>query len=170
MLANLSPGAYSVELSGVGATTGVGLVEVYETDTADPDLLINISTRAQVGTGGNIMIAGFVVLGSQPAKVLIRGIGPALGSFNVPGFLAQPVLSVFDSTDTMIATNTGWGTAADPAEITSVAAAVGAFALTSGSADSALVLTLQPGTYSAEVSGVGGTTGVALVEVYQAPP
>jgi len=170
MLANLSPGAYSVELSGVGATTGVGLVEVYETDTADPDLLINISTRAQVGTGGNIVIAGFVVLGSQPAKVLIRGIGPALGSFNVPGFLAQPVLSVFDSTDTMIATNTGWGTAADPAEITSVAAAVGAFALTSGSADSALVLTLQPGTYSAEVSGVGGTTGVALVEVYQAPP
>jgi hypothetical protein len=70
----------------------------------------------------------------------------------------------------MVGTNTGWQTAADSSEITSVGSAVGAFALTAGSLDSALILSLQPGNYTAQVAGAGGTTGVALVEVYQAPP
>jgi hypothetical protein len=167
MLASLTPGQYTVELSGVGATTGIGLVEVYETNTADPARLINISTRGEVGTGGNILIAGFVVQGTQPATVLVRAVGPALANFNVTGFLANPVLTVFNSSDVAIATNTAWGTGPNPAQITSVGASVGAFALASGSADSALVLTLPPGAYSMQVSGANGTTGIALAEVYQ---
>jgi kumamolisin len=167
MLANLTPGQYTVELAGVGSTTGVALVEVYETNNSDPAQLINISTRAEVGAGGNILIAGFVVHGSQAAKVLVRGIGPALGQFSVTGFLPQPVLTVFDSTNTQVATNTGWGTGPNPSEITSVGASVGAFALPSGSGDSALVLTLQPGNYTVQISGANGTTGIALAEVYQ---
>ena len=167
LLTSLAPGNYTVQLSGVGSTTGVALIEVYETNTSDPAQLSNISTRADVGTGGNIMIAGFVVLGTQPEKVLVRGVGPALGQFNVSGFLAQPSLTVFDSSGTQVATNTGWGTASDPSQISSVEASVGAFALPSGSADCALILTLQPGNYTVQVAGANGTTGVALAEVYQ---
>lgn len=170
LLASLAPGDYSVQLSGVNSTTGVGLIEVYEANTTDPTLLANISTRAQVGTGGNILIAGFVVQGSQPATVLVRAVGPALLSFSVTGFLAQPVLTVFNSGGTAIATNTGWSTNSNAAQIAAVASQVGAFALPSGSADSALLLTLQPGSYSAQVTGTNGMTGIALVEVYQAPP
>jgi hypothetical protein len=83
--------------------------------------------------------------------------------------LTQPVLTVFDSTNTSIASNTGWQTGPDPANVSSVGTAVGAFALNASNADSALVLTLQPGSYTAQVTGASGTTGIALVEVYQAP-
>jgi hypothetical protein len=167
MLASLTPGQYSVELTGVGSTTGIGLVEVYETNTTDPAQLINISTRGEVGTGGDILIAGFVVQGTEPMTVLVRAVGPTLASFNVSGVLTNPVLAVFDSSDSQIATNTGWGTGPDPSQITSVGASVGAFALPAGSADSALVLTLPPGSYSMEVTGADGATGIALAEVYQ---
>jgi hypothetical protein len=167
MLASLTPGQYTVELSGVGSTTGIGLVEVYETNTADPAQLINISTRGEVGTGGNILIAGFVVQGSQPATVLVRAVGPTLANFNVTGVLAMPVLTIFNSGGVAIATNTGWGTGPNPGQVTAVGSSVGAFALPSGSADSALVLTLPPGSYTMEISGANGTTGIALAEVYQ---
>ena len=170
LLANLAPGSYSVELSGVGSTTGVALAEVYDAGTGGPLLLANLSTRAQVGTGADILIAGFVVAGTNPVTVLIRGVGPTLANFSVTGFLAQPVLTVFNAADTVIASNTGWGSAPDPSRIASVASTVGAFALNAGSADSALVLTLPPGAYSAQVSGLGNTTGIALVEVYQVLP
>ncbi|HXQ82037.1 MAG TPA: protease pro-enzyme activation domain-containing protein [Opitutaceae bacterium] len=170
LIANLTPGAYSVELSGVASTTGVGLIEVYEVNTSDPAQLANISTRAEVGTGGNILIAGFVIQGAQPLTVLVRGVGPALANYGVTAYLAQPVLTVFDANNNPVATNTGWGNAANPAEIASVAASAGAFALAAGSADSALLLTLKPGTYTAEVAGSNGATGIALAEVYKASP
>ena len=182
LVADLPPGAYTVELSGQASTTGVGLVEIYETDTSDPAMMVNISTRAQVGTGGNILIGGFVIGGKQPATILVRGIGPALSlaPFNLTGTLSNPVLSIFDSTSILIANNTGWGTA-PVAGISSVNAtfrmataqdmsSIGAFALTPGSADSAMVITLPPGAYTAEVSGADSTTGIALVEVYQVVP
>ncbi len=172
LVATLGPGDYSVELTGEGSTTGVGLIEVYETETSSPDLLANISTRAQVETGGNILIAGFVVHGTQPATVLVRAVGPTLSEFSVAGFLAQPVLTVFDASGNVLQTNTGWssGTSANTAEITTVSQSVGAFALTAGSADCAMVLTLPPGSYSAQVSGASGASGIALVEVYQSAP
>jgi hypothetical protein len=179
MLVSVPAGQYTVELSGVGSTTGVGLVEVYETNTSDPELLDNISTRAQVGTGANLLIAGFVVMGSQPANVLVRGVGPALTGFGVSGALANPVLALYDSSSTLIASNSGWGNAplagssavgatfrqATAADM----AAAGAFALTAGSDDSAMVLSLPPGAYTAEITGANSTTGVALAEVYQLP-
>jgi hypothetical protein len=172
LLAQLAPGTYSVELSGVGSTTGVGLVEVYEINPSDPSLLANISTRAQVGTGGNILIAGFKVLGSQPATVLVRAVGPTLSEFIASGYLAQPSLTVYDVNQNVMGTNSGWstGTAANTALITADTTAVGAFALIPGSLDSAAVLTLQPGTYTVEVTGVGGSSGIALAEVYQVLP
>jgi kumamolisin len=173
----LPVGNYTVQVSGLNSTSGVALAEVYELSTAVPEVLENISARSFVGTGSQVAISGFVVDGSQPAELLIRGVGPALGAYGVTGTLAQPMLAVYDSTMALIASDTGWGNA--PVAGTSTVAAtyrkataadmsaVGAFALTAGSADCAIVVTLPPGSYTAEVSGVGSTTGVALAEVYE---
>src|SRR5271157_749708 len=100
--------------------------------------LINISTRAQVGTGGNILIPGFVIEGSGTETLLIRADGPSLTAFGVSDVLAHPSLSVFDNLGNVIASNTGWSTNTDPTQIANTSAQVGAFALQSGSADCAL--------------------------------
>jgi streptogramin lyase len=168
VLVNLPAGAYTVHVSGVNNTTGVALAEIYEVASAGTQLA-NISTRAQVGTGGNILIPGFVIGGIGTEELLVRADGPSLAQFNVSGLLAQLVLGVYNSAQVVIASNTGWGTAANPAQIASVAAAVGAFPFAVGSADSAQVVNLPPGSYTIQVSGVNGTTGVALAEVYNVP-
>jgi sugar lactone lactonase YvrE len=168
LLVNLPPGAYTAQVSGFEGQTGVALAEVYEVGSS-PAQLINISTRASVGTGTSVEIAGLVVQGSAPTQVLIRAVGPTLSTFNVSGVLANPTLTVVDSSGKTVATNTGWSTNSNAAAIASEATKVGAFALPSGSADCALLLTLAPGSYTAIVSGVGGTSGIALVEAYQAP-
>jgi hypothetical protein len=137
--------------------------------SALPTQFINISTRANVGTGSSIAIAGFVISGSANEEVLIRGIGPTLAQFLQGGVLAQPVLTLFNSAGTQVATNTGWGTNTNVSQISAAFTATGAFPLPSGSADSALLLSLAPGSYTAEVSGLNNTTGIALVEVYEVP-
>ena len=102
----------------------------------------------------------------SPKRVLIRGVGPGLSVFGVTGVLAQPALSLF-SGSTVVATNTNWDASADAAVITSSSVQVGAFGLANN--DSAIVVTLAPGNYTAQVLGVGGTSGVALIEVYELP-
>ena len=128
--------------------------------------LINISTRSYVGTGSGIEIAGFVVAGPQPKTVLIRASGPALTAFGVPGVLPDPVLTLFNGAGTALATNTAWGTAPSASDIRSAAALAGAFPWAGGSKDSAILTSLQPGAYTAQVGGASGDTGVALVEAY----
>jgi len=177
MVLSLPPGAYTVQLSGMGGTTGVGLAEVYELDTGSPDVLVNISARCFVGTGAGVEIPGFVVKGSQPAQLLIRGVGPGLAAFGLTGTLAAPLIELKDSGGVLIASDNGWGNP-PVAGASSVAASVrqataadmssaGAFAITPDSADSAMVVTLPPGSYTAVVSGAGGATGTCLAEVYQ---
>jgi hypothetical protein len=168
VLASLPAGAYTVQVSGVGNSTGVALAEVYEVSSGGTRLA-NISTRALVGTGANVIIPGFVIAGSGSEQLLARGDGPALTGFGVSGALAQPSLSVFDSSGTVIASNTGWGTGSNPTQITSAGASVGAFALASGSADSALIVNVSAGAYTMQLSGVNNSTGVALAEVYEVP-
>jgi hypothetical protein len=168
LLVNLPPGAYTAQVSGLDGLTGVALAEIYQVGSS-PARLTNISTRALVDTGSSVEIAGLVLEGTQPTQVLIRAVGPTLSTFNVSGVLAKPTLTVVDASGNTVATNTGWGTNANAATIVTESAAVGAFALPTGSADCALLLTLAPGSYTAIVSGVGGTSGVALVEAYQAP-
>jgi septal ring-binding cell division protein DamX len=168
LIASLPAGAYTVQVSGLNSTTGVALAEVYEV-SASGTRLANISTRAQVGTGGNIIIPGFVISGSGTDQLLVRADGPSLTQFGVSGVLAQPSLSVYNGAGTVIASNTGWGTSSNPALLASTAAAVGAFAFASGSADSAQIVNLSAGAYTIQVSGVNGTTGVALAEVYEVP-
>jgi hypothetical protein len=167
-IVSLPAGAYTVQVSGVGNTTGVALAEVYEVSSSG-SRLINISTRAQVGTGANIVIPGFVISGTGTEKLLVRADGPSLSAFGVSGVLAQPSLSVNNSAGTVVASNTGWGTSSNAAQIASTATAVGAFSLASGSADSAAIVSLSPGAYTVQVSGVNNSTGVALAEVYEVP-
>jgi hypothetical protein len=168
LLVNLPPGAYTAQVSGLDGQTGIALAEVYQVGSS-PAKLINISTRALVGTGSSVEIAGLVVQGSAPTQVLIRAVGPTLSTFNVSGVLAKPTLTIVDSSGNTVATNTGWSTNSNAAAIASETTTVGAFVLPVGSADCALLLTLAPGSYTAIVSGVGGTSGIALVEAYQAP-
>jgi kumamolisin len=176
-------GAYSAGpgydlCTGLGSPNVAELITVLSGTTPTNARVLDLSTRAQVQTGQNIVIAGFVISGGSGTSksVLVRGIGPALTGFQVPGTLAQPFLGVYDNTSTLIASNSGWsnapiaGTSTVKAGFRQATAAdmssAGAFPLTQGSADCAMVLTLPSGNYSAEVSGIGGTTGVALGEVY----
>lgn len=167
---SLAPGAYSVHLSG-GA--GAGLVEVYDASlnpNADQQRLINISVRTEAGEGADALIAGFVISGTTSKRVLIRGIGPSLAQFGVPGVLADPMLKVFSGSN-QITENDDWSTL--PAQATAVSEAgaqVGAFPLTGGTRDAALVLTLAPGGYTAQVlSKAAATKGAVLIEVYELP-
>lgn len=165
-----SPGSYSVQITGNGGTTGVALAEIYDatlssSQTATSPRLTNVSARTRVGTGDDILIAGFAISGQQPKTVLIRAIGPGLTQFNVPGALVDPKLELF-SGSTKINENDNWGGAAS---LATLFGNVGAFSLPAASRDAVLLVTLAPGTYTAQVSGVGNTSGVGLVEVYEVP-
>jgi hypothetical protein len=168
VIISVPAGGYTVKISGVGNTTGVALAEIYEVSSTGTRL-VNVSTRAQVGTGANIIIPGFVISGTGSEELLVRADGPSLAQFGVGGLLAQPSLSVVNSSGTTIAMNTGWATSSAPSLITSVGASVGAFPFTAGAVDSAQVVTLPAGAYTIQVSGANGTTGVALAEVYEVP-
>ena len=124
----------------------------------------NLSTRAQVGTGGNILITGLTIGPGANKTVLIRATGPALTVFGVTGVLADPKLELYNSAGAKINENDNW-LAADAATFT----AVGAFPLTLNSRDAALVTTLAPGGYTALVRGVNNASGLALVEIYEVP-
>ena len=169
MLITLGPGNYSAVSSAADGRSGVGLVEIYDI-TADTSAarLVNISTRAVVGTGLDTLIAGVVVTGNLPQRVLIRAAGPALASFGVTGALARPQLALY-SGDTVLAQNTGWSTAPDSAAISQAAGRSGAFAFAADSADSALIATLAPGAYTVQVTSADTTNGAALVEIYEVP-
>ena len=149
----------------------IALVEAYDADSnkaTSAEKLVNIATRARAGAGDAALIAGFVVSGSVPKQLLIRGIGPGLVQFGVDEVLLTTELSVYAG-DRMIARNVGWGSASESAAIAAAASKVGAFGLTSGSADSALLAFFAPGAYTAQVTNAAGATGVALVEVYELP-
>jgi hypothetical protein len=172
LLTNLGLGNYTVVAAGQSGDTGMALAEVYDatpmgTYTPAMPRLVNISDRAQVGTGSSILIAGFVIGGSTSRTVLIRASGPALANpFGLAGTLSDPLLQLFDGSE-QLASNSGWG---GNAQISSTAASVGAFPWNNPSSkDSAIFITLPPGAYTAQVSGAAGDGGVALVEVYEVP-
>jgi len=183
VLTSLPTGNYTSQVSGAGGATGVALAEIYDADPGTPSArLVNISARASVGTGFNILIAGFAISGNSSETVLIRGIGPGLNTlFGLPGVLTNPQLSLYDGIGSghVIATNSGWSVAPTTGPSTVVAviqpatspamAAVGAFPLAANSADAAMLVTLPPGSYTAQLSGAAGSTGIGLIEVYEAP-
>ena len=128
--------------------------------------LSNLSTRGLVGTGPNLLISGFVITGAAAKQVLVRAAGPALTPFGLSGVLAAPMLTIVNSAGQAFATNTGWSRDPNAAAIATTAARVGAFPFAASSADSALLLTLEPGSYTAQIAGQNNTTGLSIVEVY----
>ncbi|MBI5768611.1 MAG: hypothetical protein HZA93_12505 [Verrucomicrobia bacterium] len=174
----LAPNSYSIQIVGKNNGTGIALAEIYDATpsasfTATTPRLVNVSARTQVGTGDNILIAGFAVGGQSSVRVLIRAVGPTLGTFGVGGALLDPKLEIY-SGSTKINENDNWGSpasgAAGTAELKAAFTSVAAFAFANDtSRDAALVATLAPGTYTAQISGIGNTTGVALVEIYELP-
>lgn len=152
--------SYTAVVKGALGGTGVGLVEVYDLDQSVDSKLGNISTRGFVGTTDDVLIGGFIVLGNDSAKVIVRALGPSLTQNEVPNALQDPVLELHDGNGTTIDSNDDWKTDQE-SEILATGLAP------TEDAESAFVETLLPGPYTAIVSGKNNTTGVGLVEVYQ---
>lgn len=176
LLLTLQPGSYTAQVSGAFGQTGVALVELYDLDSLSPfsaQKVMNVATRGVVGTGSGQLIAGFVITGNLPKKVLVRGIGPSLASVGITsGFLADPVLRIVrtaNGVETLVRDNDNWESGNDGAVLSDVSRRVGAFALTAGSRDAAILINLPPGSYTAQLTGAGSTTGIGLIEVYEVP-
>jgi uncharacterized delta-60 repeat protein len=161
----LGSGAFTVKTSSGDNGAGVSLFELYDTGPLTaPPLVRNLAIRGRTAPGGEVLTAGFVIAGDSPLQVLVRGIGATLGQFGVDGAIADPRLALFSSSANMpFATNEGW--AADP-RIASAARRSGAFALAEDSRDAALLVTLEPGAYTAQLSSRSGASGAAMIEVY----
>jgi hypothetical protein len=159
LILTLPPGAYTAVVRGANADAGVALVEVYDL-TADSDSkLANIATRGQVGTDANVMIGGFIIGGNQTTNVAVRAIGPSLATFGVGGALTDPILEVYDRQGVLLAQDDDWRMYQEQALIDSGLAPT-------DNRESAMLLSLQPGAYTAIVRGKNDSTGVGLVEVY----
>ncbi len=170
LVASLSPGAYTAQVSGLNNATGIAILEIY--DVTGSARLMNLSTRAFVGTGNNAFFSGLsVAAGGGARRVLIRAAGPALRDLGVSGTLADPSLAILDSAGRQIANgaNNDWETGG-AANLRAAFSQAGAFPFAAGSRDAALVIDLMPGNYTIQVSGVGGATGTALVELYDLSP
>lgn len=164
----LSPGggAYSAHVTGAGGSTGTALVELYDIASHGAGRLINASARSLSGSGEDVLILGFVLEGQGTRTLLIRGVGPTLAASGVSGALADPVLKVYRNGD-LVAENDNWQ---GNLLVKQAFSRTGAFSFVSdGSKDAALLLSLEPGVYNAHVTGAGGSSGVALVELYEVP-
>ena len=161
IVATLDPGAYTCVLRGTNAATGVGLVEAYELVDYTASELANISTRGLVQTGDNVMIGGFIIGRiEENSSVILRAIGPSLTALGVAGALQDPVLELHDENGAIIKSNDNWMDSPDQQAIIDHGLAP------TEEKESALLAMLSSGAYTAIVRGVGGTTGVSLVEAY----
>jgi hypothetical protein len=156
----LAPGAYTVTVTGKDATPGIGLVELYDLSPLSHSKLRNMSTRGSVGTGDDALISGFIVGDVGSATVIVRALGPSLTAYGVSGVLSDPTLTIYDSTGSVIASNNNWQDDVNWIDIRKNALSP------IDQRESALVLHLPPGAYTAIVTGANGATGIGLAEVY----
>jgi hypothetical protein len=168
IVVTLSPGVYTAIVRGRNNTSGVALIEIYDLNQGADSKLANLSTRAFVSTGDNIVIAGFLLSSETTSdRVVVRGIGPSLapGVFPVSAVLANPTLELRDTNGTLILANDDWqDNALQAAEITAAGLAPG------NSLESAIAATLPPGLYTALLSGINNGSGIGIVEVYDRGP
>jgi hypothetical protein len=169
IIATLQPGSYTAIVRGTNNTTGIALVESYDLDRTVDSKLANISTRGLVQTGDNVMIGGLIVQGSDPARVIIRAIGPSLANAGISNPLVDPTLELHDGSGALIASNDNWQTTQIGGIITAdqVNDIQNSGLAPTQAAESAIIATLQPGNYTAIVRGTNNTTGIALIEAYQ---
>ena len=160
MVRILAPGDYTVVLNGKDGSTGIGLVEIYDIDSAADSTLANLSTRGAVGTGDNVMIGGMIIGSGEAPIVVVRAIGPTLASSNVVNPLADPMLELFDVNGVLIGMNDDWKDGQPTAAKATLLAP-------EDERESTITASLPPGNYTAVVSGKDNATGVALIEVYR---
>jgi len=162
---------------GYGADTTVnvpiwpqGNPQAVVTKLAQKNSLLNISARGMV-TAQSPLIGGFVISSdnADKMKVLVRAVGPTLSAFGVANVLGHPYLTIYNASGLIVAQNEGWSTGADVTAVENAEVATGTFGFSPGSLDAALVLSLAPGAYTAEVTSSDGTVGTALVEIYEVP-
>ena len=164
-LENLSGGYSAWARSVTSKGSGTVLVEAYDAGSGSAVRLSNLSARNRVGTGNDILIAGFFIAGTGTQRVLIRAVGPSLAAFGLTGLLADPKLEIYNSAGAKITENDNWD-----ATLSSTFSSAGAFALTPGGKDAALIVILPAGaTYTVQVKGADGGTGEGLIEVYELP-
>ena len=165
IVATLQPGNYTAIVRGVNNTTGIALVECYELDST-ATRLVNISTRGKVGVGNEVLIGGLIVTGSESKTVMVRALGPSLGTGPNPlaGALANPVLELRDASGNLLSSNDNWGNSPQHSDIAASGLAP------PNSLEPAILATLPAGNYTAIVRGVNSTTGIALVEAYDLDP
>lgn len=181
MFATLAPGPYTIQIVASPGASGVALAEVYDAGTnqsTDTARFGNVSARGPSAGLDNPLICGFVIGGTAPKRLLVRGIGPGLLNYSINDALSDSIVGVYDVNGHLIAQNDNWVTprtvdssqpAADAATIAAATATVGTFALDPASKDGAVIVTLPPGLYTVQVGGVNGVTGSALAEVYELP-
>ncbi|MEY2483999.1 MAG: hypothetical protein QOK24_2527 [Verrucomicrobiota bacterium] len=157
--ATLHPGSYTAVVRGVNSTSGVALVELYDLTANSNSKLANISTRGKVENGDNVMIGGFILGGDQPTIVAVRAIGPSLANYGIAHATLDPILQVHDGNGVLFAQDDDWRTYQEQALIDSGLAPT-------DNRESAMLLSLQPGAYTAIVRGKDDSVGVGLVEVY----
>ncbi len=162
LLVTLAPGSYTAVLRGKNNSAGVGLVEVYDLDTNGPARLVNISTRGFVLAGDNVMIGGFITTGNAPSRLVIRAVGPSLGNFGVPNPIADPYLELHNGNGALIMADNDWRDTQE-VEIQNTGLSPG------NNLESAILISVMPGNYTAIVKGADGGTGNGLVEVYKLP-
>jgi hypothetical protein len=161
IVTSLPPSAYTAILAGKNGGTGVGLVEIYDTDPAANSQLANISTRGFVLTGNNVMIGGFILGGNNDTHVVARGIGPSLSQFGISPVLADPILELHDDNGTLVVSNDNWQ------EDSVAASQLTALGLApQDPAESGIYTSLPPGAFTAILAGKNGGTGIGLVEIY----
>jgi len=173
LLVSLAQGTFNIKVNGIGSDSpngypGIALVEVYDADTVPLSArLTNISVRSAVSSGNGNLVGGFVIGGNSAETVLIRAIGPSLTSvFGLAETLSDPVLTIYDSGRNALYSNTGWG---GDTVLAAAEASAGAYAISAASRDSLLLVTLPPGSYTAQVVGANGMGGIATVEIYEVP-
>jgi hypothetical protein len=160
------PGGYTLQLAGNGAASGIGLIEVYQLPgggvSRTGPRVVNLSTRTHVGTGDAVLVAGFTIGGQTSQTLMLRATGPTLTRFGVSGVLADPELKIFAG-QTLLASSGDWN---HDAKLAPLFQTLGAFDLFS-SLESVVIITLPPGSYTAQLNGAGGQTGTALLEIYE---
>lgn len=159
ILMRLDSDTYTAIIHGAGESSGIGLVEVYDMESASAAQLANISTRGQVERGDQVLIGGFIVRGDKPQKVLVRAIGPDLTSKGVPDALQDPTMELYDQNGALLLENDDWQES-QRAEIEATGIPP------NHERESAIVTVLGSGNYTAVVRGYRNSTGVALVEAY----
>ena len=161
VIANLPAGTYTAVVTGVSNKTGIALAEIYDLDRHSSAQLVNLSARANVMTGNDVLIDGLIIGSGVSRTVVFRGIGPSLTARGVSGALHDPMLDLYNSNGVAIGHNDNWQSASNHADIQSKG-----FAPTDNR-ESTIMMTLPGGNYTAILRGVNNTTGIALLEAYR---